>query len=180
VLHAARASPCFEREPPCRPCNNNGRLRTGRSPSRASILTRKKPSLPSSTPAPSDDLSESAAPIPRTRPPKPHLDSAPPPPPSPEEAESTAPTNRSTHLNTLARHPTAAMSTAYGNFHDFCRDTGNTRSTLPVCNLFAGSLSKDNTGFGNGCELLGISLGGERRLANLGMLYCSWHERLCH
>ena len=59
------------------------------------------------------------------------------------------------------------MSTAYGNFHNFCRDTGSIHATLPVCNLFAGSPSRDGTGFG-GCDLEGISLGGGRNLANLG------------
>lgn len=60
------------------------------------------------------------------------------------------------------------MSTAYGNFFDFCRDTGSLHATLPVCNLFASSPSRGGSGFGNGCDLLGISLGGDRYLANLG------------
>lgn len=60
------------------------------------------------------------------------------------------------------------MSTAYGNFHNFCRDSGSIHATLPVCNLFAGSPSRDGTGFG-GCDLEGISLSGGRNLANLGM-----------
>jgi len=64
------------------------------------------------------------------------------------------------------------MSTAYGNFHNFCRDTGSIHATLPVCNLFAGSPSRDGTGFG-GCDLEGISLGGGRNLANLGSILCA-------
>ncbi|KAI9816353.1 MAG: hypothetical protein M1832_005110 [Thelocarpon impressellum] len=55
-------------------------------------------------------------------------------------------------------------STAFGNFHDFCRD-----ATLPVCNLFDESPNKGGPGFG-GCELRGISLSGGGRLANLGSI----------
>ena len=58
----------------------------------------------------------------------------------------------------------APMSTAYGNFHNFCRD-----STLPVCNLFSEALNRGGAGYG-GCELTGIPLSGNRRLRNLGML----------
>ncbi|KAK6004173.1 hypothetical protein QM012_009023 [Aureobasidium pullulans] len=59
--------------------------------------------------------------------------------------------------------------TQYGKFHDFCRDTGSLRSTLPVCNLFGESASRGGSGFG-GCDLRGISLGGGRYLANLGSI----------
>ncbi|KAI5245789.1 hypothetical protein E4T43_02924 [Aureobasidium subglaciale] len=61
------------------------------------------------------------------------------------------------------------MPTQYGNFHDFCRDTGSLRSTLPVCNLFSESPSRGGNGFG-GCDLQGISLGGGEYLANLGSI----------
>ncbi|KAG2170635.1 hypothetical protein VTO58DRAFT_106464 [Aureobasidium pullulans] len=61
------------------------------------------------------------------------------------------------------------MPTQYGNFHDFCRDTGSLRSTLPVCNLFSESQSRGGNGFG-GCDLVGFSVGGSRRLANLGSI----------
>ncbi|KAF2741944.1 hypothetical protein M011DRAFT_490985 [Sporormia fimetaria CBS 119925] len=64
--------------------------------------------------------------------------------------------------------PRSAMS-KYGNFHDFCRDTGNLYSTLPVCNLFDQSRTRSGTGWG-GCDLTGIPLSGERRLANLGSI----------
>lgn len=53
---------------------------------------------------------------------------------------------------------------AFGNFHNFCRD-----STLPVCNLFDESRTKGGPGFG-GCELRGISLSGDRFLRNLGSI----------
>ncbi|KAI9669211.1 MAG: hypothetical protein M1817_004706 [Caeruleum heppii] len=56
------------------------------------------------------------------------------------------------------------MATAFGNFHDFCRD-----STLPVCNLFLESPTRGGQGFG-GCELRGIPLSGGRNLANLGTI----------
>ncbi|KAF2180245.1 hypothetical protein K469DRAFT_715493 [Zopfia rhizophila CBS 207.26] len=62
------------------------------------------------------------------------------------------------------------MPTAYGNFRDFCRDTGNLYSTLPVCNLFGPSLTRNATGFGDGCELRGIPLSDNKRLANLGSI----------
>jgi hypothetical protein len=64
--------------------------------------------------------------------------------------------------------------TDFGNFEDFCRD-----GTLPVCNLLS-RVSEGNgdelaffgnqTGGWGGCELRGISLGGDRRLANLGTI----------
>ncbi|KAI4744672.1 hypothetical protein E4T50_04959 [Aureobasidium sp. EXF-12298] len=56
--------------------------------------------------------------------------------------------------------------TQYGKFHNFCRDTGSARSTLP---LFDESASRGGQGFG-GCELRGISLSGDRHLANLGSI----------
>ncbi|ORY10580.1 chitin synthase III catalytic subunit [Clohesyomyces aquaticus] len=63
--------------------------------------------------------------------------------------------------------------TAYGNFHDFCRDTGNLASTLPVCNLFDQSSTRLGTGWG-GCNLTGIPLSNGRHLANLGsILVCA-------
>ncbi|CAI6333904.1 unnamed protein product [Periconia digitata] len=58
----------------------------------------------------------------------------------------------------------------YGKFADFCRDTGNRWSTLPVCYLFDQASSRDNTGWIGGCELTGIPLGGGRNLANLGSI----------
>jgi hypothetical protein len=59
--------------------------------------------------------------------------------------------------------------TAYGQFYELCRNTGNLRSTLPICNLFDGSLSRNATAFGDGCNLTGIPLhGGRDHLANLG------------
>lgn len=54
-------------------------------------------------------------------------------------------------------------STQFGNFGNFCRD-----STLPVCNLL--STSHDQNGGWGGCELTGISVGGGRRLGNLGSI----------
>ncbi|KAF2640786.1 hypothetical protein P280DRAFT_518134 [Massarina eburnea CBS 473.64] len=60
--------------------------------------------------------------------------------------------------------------TDYGNFADFCRDTGNRWSTLPVCYLFNQAPTRDNIGWIGGCELKGIPLGGEDRLANLGSI----------
>ncbi|KAJ5928081.1 hypothetical protein N7466_007037 [Penicillium verhagenii] len=54
-------------------------------------------------------------------------------------------------------------STQFGNFKDFCRD-----STLPVCNLFVDN-QPPNLRFG-GCALDGISLSGDRHLANLGSI----------
>lgn len=62
-------------------------------------------------------------------------------------------------------------STQYGNFHDFCRDTGNLGSTLPVCNLFSPAADRDGSGWG-GCNLTGVSLGGNptKYLRNLGSI----------
>ncbi|KAF2861169.1 hypothetical protein K470DRAFT_281652 [Piedraia hortae CBS 480.64] len=61
--------------------------------------------------------------------------------------------------------------TAYGNFHDFCRDTGSRHSTLPVCNLFKESpVQGGRRPWYNGCSLLGVHLGGGRFLANLGSI----------
>ncbi|KAK8160450.1 chitin synthase III catalytic subunit [Phyllosticta citrichinensis] len=60
-------------------------------------------------------------------------------------------------------------STAYGNFHDFCRDSGSRAATIPVCNLFNESPARGGTGF-DGCDLTGISLSGGRNLANLGSI----------
>ncbi|KAI9831250.1 MAG: hypothetical protein M1819_005178 [Sarea resinae] len=54
--------------------------------------------------------------------------------------------------------------TAFGNFHDFCRD-----STLPICNLFNESPTKGGPGFGH-CQLTGISLSHGRHLSNLGSI----------
>ncbi|PSK45240.1 hypothetical protein B9Z65_2380 [Elsinoe australis] len=62
------------------------------------------------------------------------------------------------------------MSTQYGRFQDFCRDTGNTRSTLPPCNLFLLAPNSPTTDFAGGCTLEGIPLSGGRRLANLGSI----------
>lgn len=60
------------------------------------------------------------------------------------------------------------MSTAYGNFHDGCRDTGSLNPTLPVCYLFNEATTRGGRGFG-GCDLTGIPLSNDRHLANLGM-----------
>ncbi|KAF2660199.1 hypothetical protein K491DRAFT_688524 [Lophiostoma macrostomum CBS 122681] len=60
-------------------------------------------------------------------------------------------------------------ATQYGNFHDFCRDTGDLHSTLPVCNLFSPALDRNGNGWG-GCNLTGIPLSGGRQLANLGSI----------
>lgn len=57
----------------------------------------------------------------------------------------------------------------YGKFHDFCRDTGNLHSTLPVCNLFTQSPTNGGNGW-DGCNLEGIPLSGGNRLANLGSI----------
>ncbi|EFQ32164.1 chitin synthase export chaperone [Colletotrichum graminicola] len=54
-------------------------------------------------------------------------------------------------------------STQFGNFFNFCRD-----STLPVCNVLSDSHSQ--SGPWGGCELTGISLGGGRKLGNLGSI----------
>ncbi|KAL3466544.1 chitin synthase III catalytic subunit [Aspergillus heterothallicus] len=55
-------------------------------------------------------------------------------------------------------------STQFGNFGDFCRD-----STLPVCNLFVRNNNPPNAAFG-GCALLGIDVGGNDYLTNLGSI----------
>lgn len=60
------------------------------------------------------------------------------------------------------------MSTDYGIFRNFCARSGNLRPTLPVCNLFLGSETRGGSGFGGGCNLQGIALGGGSYLANLG------------
>ncbi|KAI7111111.1 hypothetical protein D0869_16279 [Hortaea werneckii] len=60
-------------------------------------------------------------------------------------------------------------ATRYGAFDDFCRDTGSSHSTLPVCNLFSQSPTRGGIGYG-GCELTGIPLSGDRYLANLGSI----------
>ncbi|KAH6891230.1 chitin synthase export chaperone [Thelonectria olida] len=54
-------------------------------------------------------------------------------------------------------------STDFGKFQDFCKD-----STLPVCNLL--SDNHNQTGPWGGCKLTGISLSGDRHLANLGSI----------
>lgn len=61
------------------------------------------------------------------------------------------------------------MPTAYGNFHDFCRDSGSINPTIPVCYLFDYAPTRGGDGFG-GCNLTGISLGSRGRLANLGSI----------
>ncbi|KAF2016544.1 hypothetical protein BU24DRAFT_204263 [Aaosphaeria arxii CBS 175.79] len=61
------------------------------------------------------------------------------------------------------------MPNQYGKFHDFCRDTGSQHSTLPVCNLFSQSPTRGGNGWG-GCDLTGISLSGDKNLANLGSI----------
>ncbi|KAK2755743.1 hypothetical protein FQN54_005893 [Arachnomyces sp. PD_36] len=55
-------------------------------------------------------------------------------------------------------------STQFGNFHNFCRD-----STLPVCNLFVNDNQPPNAKF-EGCPLVGIELGNDKYLANLGSI----------
>ncbi|KAH9883078.1 hypothetical protein J1614_000448 [Plenodomus biglobosus] len=57
----------------------------------------------------------------------------------------------------------------YGKFDDFCRDTGNIGSTLPVCNLFSQASTNRGTGWG-GCDLQGFPVGGGDRLRNLGSI----------
>ncbi|KAH9845243.1 Chitin synthase export chaperone [Teratosphaeria destructans] len=62
-------------------------------------------------------------------------------------------------------------STAYGNFHNFCRDTGSEFATLPVCNLFNESPARGGQSpWYGGCSLTGIPLSGGRHLANLGSI----------
>ncbi|KAF2878423.1 chitin synthase III catalytic subunit [Massariosphaeria phaeospora] len=66
------------------------------------------------------------------------------------------------------------MSTGYGKFNDFCRDTGNRLSTLPVCHLFSQSATRGGSGWG-GCDLVGIPLSNGRQIANLGsILVCGF------
>ncbi|EOD52148.1 Export control protein Chs7 [Neofusicoccum parvum] len=61
----------------------------------------------------------------------------------------------------------------YGNFYDFCRDSGSAAATIPVCNLFSPSPAKGGSGYDGGCDLTGISLSNGRHLANLGsILFC--------
>lgn len=57
----------------------------------------------------------------------------------------------------------------YGKWDDFCRDSGNGHATIPVCNLFEQARARGGQApYFGGCELEGISLGGDRHLANLG------------
>ncbi|KAH7412183.1 chitin synthase III catalytic subunit [Phaeosphaeria sp. MPI-PUGE-AT-0046c] len=58
----------------------------------------------------------------------------------------------------------------YGKFDDFCRDTGSEWSTLPVCYLFAESSAQADTGWEDACTLEGFSVGGDKRLRNLGSI----------
>ncbi|KAF1944882.1 hypothetical protein EJ02DRAFT_71353 [Clathrospora elynae] len=58
----------------------------------------------------------------------------------------------------------------YGKFDDFCRDTGNTWSTLPVCYLFNPSSTRQDIGWRGGCTLQGFPVGGGSRLHNLGSI----------
>lgn len=60
--------------------------------------------------------------------------------------------------------------TAYGKFHNFCKDSGSQFATLPVCNLFNESPARGGVApWYGGCNLHGIPLSGGRYLANLGM-----------
>ncbi|KAF2083861.1 hypothetical protein K490DRAFT_69345 [Saccharata proteae CBS 121410] len=62
-------------------------------------------------------------------------------------------------------------TTAYGNWHDFCRDSGSGHATIPVCNLFNESPSRGGQSpYYGGCQLTGIPLSGGRHLANLGSI----------
>ncbi|KAJ8118956.1 hypothetical protein OPT61_g168 [Boeremia exigua] len=47
----------------------------------------------------------------------------------------------------------------YGKFDDFCRDTGNSWSTLPVCYLFSQAPTRNGGGWNDGCILEGFSVG---------------------
>ncbi|RYO31538.1 hypothetical protein AA0111_g4754 [Alternaria arborescens] len=58
----------------------------------------------------------------------------------------------------------------YGKFDDFCRDSGNSWSTLPVCYLFNPASTIDNNGWQDGCTLQGFPVGGGDRLHNLGSI----------
>lgn len=73
-----------------------------------------------------------------------------------------------------ARGPTVAMS-AYGKWHNFCRDSGSGYATIPVCNLFYESRARPDhppplyPDYYGGCQLKGINLSGNNHyLANLG------------
>ncbi|KAJ4378648.1 hypothetical protein N0V86_005518 [Didymella sp. IMI 355093] len=58
----------------------------------------------------------------------------------------------------------------YGKFDDFCRDTGNSWSTLPVCYLFSQAPTRNGGGWEGGCTLEGFPVGGGNRLHNLGSI----------
>ncbi|CZT18716.1 related to export control protein CHS7 [Ramularia collo-cygni] len=59
----------------------------------------------------------------------------------------------------------------YGKWDDFCRDSGSGYATIPVCNLFEQARARGGSApYFDGCELEGISLGGDRHLANLGSI----------
>lgn len=58
----------------------------------------------------------------------------------------------------------------YGKFDDFCRDTGNSWSTLPVCYLFSQAPTRNGGGWNDGCTLEGFSVGGGNNLHNLGSI----------
>lgn len=61
----------------------------------------------------------------------------------------------------------------YGKFNDFCRDTGDEWSTLPVCYLFnQASTHSGQTGEvgWSGCVLQGFPVGGGNNLHNLGSI----------
>ncbi|KAF3002884.1 hypothetical protein E8E13_000945 [Curvularia kusanoi] len=58
----------------------------------------------------------------------------------------------------------------YGKFDDFCRDTGNSWSTLPVCYLFQQAPTRNGGGWEGGCTLEGFPVGGGNRLHNLGSI----------
>ena len=61
------------------------------------------------------------------------------------------------------------MPSKYGEFQNFCRDSGSLGSTLPVCNLFSESKARGGNGYG-GCNLTGIALKGGQNLTNLGSI----------
>ncbi|KAF2633500.1 hypothetical protein BU25DRAFT_427013 [Macroventuria anomochaeta] len=58
----------------------------------------------------------------------------------------------------------------YGKFDDFCRDTGNSWSTLPVCYLFSQAPTRNGGGWNGGCTLQGFPVGNGNRLHNLGSI----------
>jgi hypothetical protein len=65
----------------------------------------------------------------------------------------------------------------YGKFDDFCRDSGSSHATIPVCNLFDQSATNGGQGWEGGCNLEGISMSRGRDLANLGIFYtCAEQE----